>query len=310
MAMDLASMGDFTFLVMIDVFSRMAFVRIIKNKNQRTVINGIDRLLKQMPMKPKTILSDNGGEFTNRSLRQKLQKLDIKQIFSIPSNPQSNSIVERFNGTFKRMLRKADMLSKNVTQKLVDDLVQNYNEMKHDTTGVSPKNALKETNTEQVKQNNTSRRILNLQGDHDNLEKGDTVRTAVPPKTFQKTPITFSLELYEITAVQRPKEKSKPIAYRLKEKDSGKRVRGLWGRRNLQKIDKVENKNRVTVQFDVERILDRFTKKGKKYLKVKWRNFPAKEATIEPESEIRNDMGRKQFNVLLDNYLQRQKKKK
>ena len=306
-AMDLASMGDFIFLVMIDAFSRMAFVRIIKNKNQTTVINAIDKLLKQMPMRPKTILSDNGSEFTNKSLRNKLQKLDIKQIFSIPGNPQSNSLVERFNGTMKRMLRKADLLSKSITQKTVDNLVANYNQMKHDTTQISPVEAIKDENSDQVRHTDASRRILNLQGDFDNLDKGDIVRKAVPPKTFQKTPITYSLDLYEILSVRRPQQKSKPFAYQLKRKDSGKRVPGLFGRRMLQKINKVENKDRVTVQFDVERILDRFTKNKKRYLKVKWRGFPAKEATVEPETQIKEDMGRKQFDILLKNYLQRKK---
>jgi hypothetical protein len=305
--MDLASMGDFIFLVMIDAFSRMAFVRIIKNKNQTTVINAIDKLLKQMPMRPKTILSDNGSEFTNKSLRNKLQKLDIKQIFSIPGNPQSNSLVERFNGTMKRMLRKADLLSKSITQKTVDNLVANYNQMKHDTTQISPVEAIKDENSDQVRHTDASRRILNLQGDFDNLDKGDIVRKAVPPKTFQKTPITYSLDLYEILSVRRPQQKSKPFAYQLKRKDSGKRVPGLFGRRMLQKINKVENKDRVTVQFDVERILDRFTKNKKRYLKVKWRGFPAKEATVEPETQIKEDMGRKQFDILLKNYLQRKK---
>ena len=86
-AMDLSSMGDFTFLVTIDAVSRMAFVRIINNKNQTTVINAIDKLSKQMPIRPKTILFDSVSEFTNRSLREMFRKLDIKQTFSIPGNP-------------------------------------------------------------------------------------------------------------------------------------------------------------------------------------------------------------------------------
>jgi transposase InsO family protein len=56
-----------------------------------------------------------------------MKEKGIKQIFSIASNPQSNSIVERFNGSFKRWLKKMGMLNDDIDQREVNQIVNNYN---------------------------------------------------------------------------------------------------------------------------------------------------------------------------------------
>jgi hypothetical protein len=48
MAMDLSSLGDFIFLVLIDVFTRIAYVEIVSNKNATTVKNGINKIVKRL----------------------------------------------------------------------------------------------------------------------------------------------------------------------------------------------------------------------------------------------------------------------
>ena len=302
MAMDLSSLGDFIFLVLIDVFTRIAYVEIVENKNAKTVKQGIAKILKKLPKKPKTILSDNGGEFKNSILTKFMKNQEIRQIYSIASNPQSNSVVERFNGSFKRWLRKMGMLSDDIDQKTVNKIVNNYNNSNHETIGMTPLEALKEGSHATVKQNLFKNRTFNLQGGKDDLRKGDIVRRALAKDKIQKFPINWSMELYKIVAVNRPREPSKPIAYRLKNLDTEQVLKGFYGRSLLQKITGVENEDLVSVKFKVDRILDRFKRGNQHFLKVKWTGYSVSESTIEPENNIKADLTKKQFTDLMKDY--------
>ena len=305
MAMDLSSMGDFIFLVLIDVFTRKAFVEIVRNKNAETVRDGINKIIRRLPMKPKTILSDNGGEFKNGVLRRYMEKQEIRQIFSIASNPQSNSVVERFNGSFKRWLRKLGMLEDVIDQQSVNKIVNNYNNSNHETIGMSPNQALKEGSHDIVARNLFNNRSFNLQRNKDDLKKGDKIRRTLAKDKIQKFSINWSMELYEIIAVNRPKQESKPIAYRIKNTLTNEPVKGFYGRSLLQKIEDVQNEDLVTVKFKVDKILRRF-KKGRDYfLQVKWVGYNVSESTIEPENNIKIDLTKKQFQELMDDYKKR-----
>lgn len=55
---------------------------------------------------PRDILTDCGTNFTSKLLKQVYQLLEIKGLKSTPFHPQTDRLVERFNQTFKNMLRK------------------------------------------------------------------------------------------------------------------------------------------------------------------------------------------------------------
>ena len=54
---------------------------------------------------PARILSDNGANVTAETVHDILNIRRIQQVYSAPYHPQSNGMVERFNGTLNRMLR-------------------------------------------------------------------------------------------------------------------------------------------------------------------------------------------------------------
>ena len=305
MATDLSSSGDFIFLVLIDVFSRMAFVEIVDNKSAEEVKKGIQKILNKLPKKPKTILSDNGTEFKNQILSNFLQNEGIKQLFSIAGNPQSNSIVERFNGTVKPAIRKAGMIDDDIDQRTIDKIVNNYNNSKHSSLDMSPKQALKPENKDFVRTTLRQNRVLNLSQDKDNLEKGDLVRKALAPNKIQKLPINWSMDLYKVIDVRRPKQDTQPIAYRIQNTETGKVEKGFFGRSLLQKIIRVDNKDKVDVRFKVDRILDRFKQGNQWVLKVSWKGFPVSEATIEPEKNIKEDLKPAEFRKLMKDFRER-----
>ncbi|GFN84120.1 Pol polyprotein [Plakobranchus ocellatus] len=55
---------------------------------------------------PKKLLSDNGQQLVSKIMKETFTLLGISQETSTPYYPQSNGMIERFNGSLKQMLRK------------------------------------------------------------------------------------------------------------------------------------------------------------------------------------------------------------
>ncbi|CAC5387126.1 unnamed protein product [Mytilus coruscus] len=55
---------------------------------------------------PKTILTDQGSNFTSELLKQLHNFLKVRGITTSPYHPEANGKIERFNGTLKSMLKK------------------------------------------------------------------------------------------------------------------------------------------------------------------------------------------------------------
>ena len=127
---------------MIDCFSKYSWAEILKNKEAITVSKALNIILKNEKKKPSTLQSDNGSEFQN-DYKKVLKKYKIKPIFSATYNPKQNSIIERWNGTLKRMIYKfmshQGLTPDQFTQEMLDKLVFNYNTSKHSITNFEPK---------------------------------------------------------------------------------------------------------------------------------------------------------------------------
>lgn len=55
---------------------------------------------------PSILISDNGGEFTSQEFANWLSEFGIEHRFTSPYHPQTNGLVERFNGTLQKILLK------------------------------------------------------------------------------------------------------------------------------------------------------------------------------------------------------------
>lgn len=104
--------------VAIDRATRWVFIHIYTAKtaaNARRFLQDIERAC---PMRIRTILTDNGKEFTDRlfGLRKRAQsgkhefdrlcaELDIEHRLTPPRSPQTNGMVERFNGRIEDVLQ-------------------------------------------------------------------------------------------------------------------------------------------------------------------------------------------------------------
>ncbi|KAK2578228.1 hypothetical protein KPH14_001387 [Odynerus spinipes] len=86
---------------------------------------------------PKTIVCDNGRQFTDTDLKEWLEKNNVKIAHTAPLWPQANGEVERQNRSILKRLRIAHAEGKNWKEELLKFLLM-YRSTPHSVTGVSP----------------------------------------------------------------------------------------------------------------------------------------------------------------------------
>ena len=87
---------------------------------------------------PEEILTDQGTNFMSTMLGEIYQLLQIKRIRTTPYHPQTDGLVERFNGTLKSMLKKFVSRSQKDWDDYLPYLLFAYREVPQETTGFSP----------------------------------------------------------------------------------------------------------------------------------------------------------------------------
>ena len=87
---------------------------------------------------PKEILSDQGSQFLSAVMKEMCRLLSLKQLVTTPYHPICNGLIEKFNGTFKKMLRHVCAEKPKDWDRCVGPLVFAYREVKQDSLGYSP----------------------------------------------------------------------------------------------------------------------------------------------------------------------------
>lgn len=128
--------------VAIDRATRVIFYWIYNNKEAATTVDFMDKVIDFLPFKITHILTDNGGEFTNKLYRtingkhaqapSKMDvvcdKNDIDHRLTKPASPQTNGMVERVNRTIKtNTILKHDYSSYDQMYKDLFHFMCNYN---------------------------------------------------------------------------------------------------------------------------------------------------------------------------------------
>ena len=125
-------------LFVIDLFSKCAFVVPLKDKNGISIVNAFDKIIKQSNRKPNKIWVDHGSEFYNRDFKKWLSDNNIEMYSTY--NECKSVVAERFIRTLKNKLYKhMTATSKNVYYNVLDDIVNEYNNTKHNTIKMKPK---------------------------------------------------------------------------------------------------------------------------------------------------------------------------
>ena len=87
---------------------------------------------------PKEILTDMGSQFTSALMKKVSRLLSFKQLVTSPYHPICNGLVERFNGTLKKMLTRMCAERPKDWDKYIDSLLFAYKEVPQESLGFSP----------------------------------------------------------------------------------------------------------------------------------------------------------------------------
>ena len=106
-------------MVAIDRATRWVYLEVVKDKSATQAEGFLERAVQKAPFKVYTVLTDNGKEFTDRFSAQgeraptgrhafdrRCQAQGIEHRLIKPKHPQTNGMVERFNGRISDILKR------------------------------------------------------------------------------------------------------------------------------------------------------------------------------------------------------------
>lgn len=213
-------------LTVIDVFSKFAWAQPVKSKSGEDVSSAMLKIL-QSGRVPEHLQTDRGREFYNVKFKKLMDQFKINH-YSTFGNMKA-SVVERFNRTLKKdMWFEFSMLGKHRWLEILPELLKNYNEKKHRTTGLRPVDASKKK---------VEKHLLNTVYNNPKTvgvtkyKIGDRVRISKLKGIFEKgfTP-SWSTEIFTITKTQN----TNPVTYLLKDAQ-GQPIAGGFYEQELQK---------------------------------------------------------------------------
>lgn len=105
------------FITFTDDFTRKSFIYFLDRKDQTTVLNTFidfkNLVENQTGLKIKSVRSDNGKEYCNKSFENYFKQCGIVHETTVPYTPQQNGVAERLNRTLmekaRAMLKDADL---------------------------------------------------------------------------------------------------------------------------------------------------------------------------------------------------------
>lgn len=254
-------------LCAIDILSRKVWVRTLKNKSAKEVLNAMKDILKDIaPMKILKIRADKGSEFSNQWFKKYMK--DINIYFFTTNNPPKSNFVERFQRTLKEKVYR--FMRHNRTYRYLEhlqDIVASYNATPHrGLNGLAP---------DEVNENNEADvwAKMYLKKSQKPIAKpvfhfklNDLVRISITRQPFQRAyQEQYTTEVFKV--VERILKQGIPM-YKLIDL-KGDSVKGLFYTAELQKVNKDEN----SLWF-IERILKRRKRKKKLQYFVEWQGFP------------------------------------
>lgn len=195
-------------LTVINIFSKKAYARPLKNKTGPEVTHAMESILSSLGHPMERLHVDNGNEFYNAKMKKMLQRRKIHMYSTFTS--KKAAIVERFNRTLKNRMWKE--FSFRGTFKWIDilqSLVDHYNNTKHRTIDMKPNDV--NVLNERMLLNTVYNYIFPIRAKA-KFKIGDLVRVSRYKHIFAKgyTP-NWTTEVFRIKTVQ----PTNPVTYLL-----------------------------------------------------------------------------------------------
>lgn len=245
-------------LMVIDVFSKRAWAKELKNKTGNEVTSAMAGIFAENPTHiPKNLHTDKGTEFYNQHFQRLMKKHNINH-YSTYTHLKA-SIVERLNRTIlNKLWKKFNLQGTHKWLNILQPIMKAYNSSYHRTIKMRPIDVNAKNEKKLLETVYRRNQTLTVEKKKTKFQIGNFVRISKFKTIFEKgyTP-NWTTELFKIVKVL-PTE---PITYRLADLD-GKRIAGCFYSHELQKTDKND-------LYLIEKILKR---KGDKVF-VKWLGF-------------------------------------
>jgi len=125
--------------VAIDRATRWVYLRIYRDQTDTSSTDFLRRVKQAAPMKIQKVLTDNGSQFTDRFTRQEKRAtgehafdlacatLGIEHRLSPPRHPQTNGMVERFNGRISDLVKQTRFASAAELETTLEHYLKLYN---------------------------------------------------------------------------------------------------------------------------------------------------------------------------------------
>lgn len=250
-------------LFAIDVFSRYAFAKPLKNKTASVVTAAFARIMLEEKRTPDALASDKGSEFRNSKFQSMLKSKNIHH-YTTDNDDIKASHIERFQRTIKEKMYRYFTHTGN--QKYLDvlpKLLNSYNNTVHSSLNVKP-SQVNSNNYEDVwiHQHIPDKPIKSVNFKY-KFNIGDKVRISKQSHAFKKGyKGNWSQEVFEI----RDRRPTIPPVYFLQ--DSARReLAGTWYSPELQKVTVLDN------VYKIEKILGQRKVGGKVQYLVRWLGY-------------------------------------
>ena len=232
----------------IDIFSKYAWVVLLKDKKGISIVKAFQSILKQSnSRKPNKIWVDKGSEFYNVSFKKWLQDNDI--VMYSTNNEGKYVVAERFIRTLKSKIYKyMTSISKNVYIDKLDDIVDEYNNTYHTTIKMKPID---------VKDNTYINIDKEINNKDPKFKVGDRVSVSKYKNIFGKG---YASNWSEEVFVYKKVKNTVPWTYVIKDLN-GQEIIGTFYKKEWQKTNQEE--------FRIEKVIKR---KGNK-IYVKWKGY-------------------------------------
>jgi len=273
---------NYTFiLVLIDVFSKYAWARPLKNKEGVSVARMLEDVFNTSKRCPRKLWTDRGSEFYNKNVENTLKRHKV-QIYSTFNEPKS-MVAERFIETLRGKIESNFILTQNtVWYDILPELIHEYNNSYHRSISMTPNEAIKSDNYQKVYDSLYNRRekpksLKQLQKERTPaFHVDDKVRISVNKRLFEKgSTSNWSEEIFEISQVLITK---KPIVYKIKDL-VGEEIEGNFYKEQLQATDQSI--------YRIDRIIrKRRRANGTQEVLVKWAGYQDKFSSWMPAADI------------------------
>ena len=192
--------GYYVLFTAININSRYAYEYHAKDKEADTVINMLNKFLKNA-LEVHTITLDSGSEFTNKKVMKWFEENEIFTYF-VNGDSHKLGIINRFHRTLKEKLLNYFLEEDTVKWiDVIDKVIYNYNRTINRGIGFTPLEASKHL-IQSVIINNAKNKVSTIQTkEKDDFKVGDFCRVENDKNTFNKTQSKYSNEIYQIVKV-------------------------------------------------------------------------------------------------------------